>query len=154
MKSVKAVLFIGLKNDLDEWDWRATGYPLAVYDEAQLAFRRFATKKHDLTIRVEFRSGHHFLYIGSSPVPVGLSAQLTKLAVLLLSGRNCYPVEFLADELEVCKQSIKKYFCELRRAFVSAQKEFDIGSQIPEDFWMEKTAGGTVCGVKANVIWN
>jgi hypothetical protein len=129
-------------------------YPLAVYDEAQLAFRRFATKKHNLTIRVEFRSGHHFLYVGSSSIPVGLGTQLTKLAVLLLSGRDCYPVEFLADELGVCRQSIKKYFFELRRAFVRAPKELGIGSQIAEEFWMEKRAGGTVCGVRANTIWN
>ncbi len=28
----KTVLFIGLKNDLDEWDWRATGYLIALSD--------------------------------------------------------------------------------------------------------------------------
>jgi hypothetical protein len=31
----KTVLFIGLKNDLDEWDWRATGYLIAL-DNFQL----------------------------------------------------------------------------------------------------------------------
>jgi len=33
----KTVLFIGLKNDLDEWDWRATGYLIALSD-FQLSF--------------------------------------------------------------------------------------------------------------------
>lgn len=120
--------------------------PQAVYEEARLAFWRRAIRKHELTVRVDYRNGHHFLFVGSSPVSVELSAQLTRLAVLLFSGNKSYTVEYIADELEICRQSVKKYVCELRRIFMEA-----CGHCV---FWMEKRPGGTVCGVKANIVWS
>lgn len=115
-------------------------FPMAIYEEARLASWMSATRKHDVTIRIAFRAGHHSLYLGSSPVETSLSAQLTKLVAILVGGRESYPLEYLADELGVCRQSVKKYFFELRRAF-------------GDIFWIEKRPGGSVCGVKANVVW-
>jgi len=129
--------------------------PQAVYEEARLMFWKRATRKYDVTFRVDFRNGHHFLFAGSPPVRVELGAQLTRLAVLLLGGNESYTVEFLADELSVCRQSVKKYFRDLRQAFVQVQTQLGIASCMQtEIFWMEKRPGGTVCGVKANVVWN
>lgn len=120
--------------------------PLAVYEEARLAFWKRATRKHEITVRIDYRNGHHLLYIGSPPVRLELSSQLTRLAVRLLSGSESYPLEYVADELEICRQSVKKYVCELRRCFVEV-----CGQSV---FWMQKRAGGTVCGAKANAAWN
>lgn len=128
--------------------------PQAVYEEAQIAFWRRVARKHDMTIRVDYRNGHHFLYVGSPPVHVELGTRLARLAVLLLSGNESYTVEFLADELSVCRQSVKKYFLDLRQAFIRAEVQFNIGRLADEIFWMEKRPGGTVCGVRANVVWS
>ena len=128
--------------------------PQAIYEETRLAFWKRATRKHEVTVRVDYRNGHHLLYVGTPPVPVDLGAQLLRLAVLLLSGNESYTVEYLADELGVCRQSVKKYFLDLRRAFVRAHAQCEIGSRSGEIFWMEKRSGGTVCGMRANPIWN
>lgn len=126
----------------------------AVYDEARLAFWKRATRKYEVTFRIDYRHGHHFLFVGPPAAQIVLGPQLTRLAVLLLNGNESYTVEYLADELSICRQSVKKYFSELRRAFEGAFARSDIGGRIAEIFFMEKRVGGTVCGVKANVIWN
>jgi hypothetical protein len=126
--------------------------PQAVYEEARLAFWKRATRRHETTILIDCRNGHHFLFVGSPAAPVRLGMQLTRLAVLLLSGSESYTVEFLADELGICRQSVKKYFFDLRRAFVQAQMQ--CAGPVLELFWMEKRPGGSVCGVRANVVWS
>jgi hypothetical protein len=120
--------------------------PLAVFEEARLAFWKRATRKHEVTLRVDYRNGHHSLFVGSSPVRIELGAQLTRIAVLLLGGNESYTVEWLADELEICRQSVKKYICDLRRVLITT-----CGQGI---FWMEKRPGGSVCGARANAVWN
>lgn len=131
--------------------WR--GFPQAIYEEVRLAFWKRATRKHAATIRVDYRNGHHLLFAGSPPTRVDLGAQLTRMAVLVLSDCSC-TVEFLADELGICRQSVKKYFLDLRLAFERLQTQCEVGARPDEIFWMEKRPGGTVCGVRANVIWS
>lgn len=119
---------------------------LAVYEEVRLAFWKRAVRKHEMTLRVDYRNGHHSLFVGSLPVRVQLSSQLTRLVVLLLGGNESYTVEWLADELGICRQSVKKYVCDLRSIFIELCGQCII--------WMEKRPGGTVCGVKANAVWS
>lgn len=115
-------------------------FPQVIYDEARLACWMNATRKHDTTIRIAFRAGRHALYFGSSPVETSLGAQLTKLVVILLGGKESYSLEYLADELGICRQSVKKYVFEIRRIFGNI-------------FWIERRSGGSVCGVTANGVW-
>jgi hypothetical protein len=119
--------------------------PPAIYEEVRISCWKRATRKHDVTVRIDYRNGHHSLFVGSPPTSVELGAQLTHLAVLLLSGNECYTVQYLADELEICRQSVKKYICELRRIFFGMCGRYIC--------WMERRPGGTVCGIKANAIW-
>lgn len=121
--------------------------------EALLAFGRQTTIKHPLTIRVEFRSGHWFLYIGTSRTHIGLGLQLARLVVILLEANGPCSVEYLADRLGVCRQTIKKYFDDLRRIFLAALAEFEVTSPIDGLFWMVRQPGGTVCGVNARGVW-
>lgn len=127
--------------------------PQAVYEEAKLAFWKRSTKRYPITIRVEFRNGHHFLYLGSSPVRLELGDQLTRFAVLLLNSYESCTVGYLADELSICLQSVKKYFCDLRRIF-AAHVHPNLGLSPESILWMEKRPGGTVCGAKVNVVWS
>jgi hypothetical protein len=125
-------------------------FPQTVYEEARLVFWKRATRKYKAMIRVDYREGHHLVFAGLPPTHVEMGSQLTRFAVILLSGNGSYSLEYVADELGVCRQSVKKYFLDIRRAFARAQPQFDWD----EIFWMERRPGGTVCGVRANVIWN
>jgi hypothetical protein len=127
--------------------------PQVIYDEARVVCWRSRTTKYDRAITVEFRNGHHFFYLGSSLMPVEMAAQLAKLAAILVSGNESYSVEYLADELGICRQSVKKYCFELRRVFTSAQQLNGEEGRTKEIVWMEKRPGGTICGVRSNVIW-
>jgi hypothetical protein len=130
-------------------------FPQPVYEEAKLAFWKRATRKHDLTLRIAFCSGHYdiSLGIGSSFVSLELGSQLTKQVLILSGGNESYPVEFIADKLGICRQSVKKYMAELRRTSIVTQREVGIADPEKNAFWMERRPGGTVCGLKVNVVW-
>lgn len=127
--------------------------PQAIYDETCIASWQSRTTRHSVTISVEFRNGHHFFYYGGSNKPLEMGAQLSRLAAILASGCDFYSAEYLADELGVCRQSVKKYCCELRRVFASAADHADQGRR-DDIVWMEKRPGGSICGLRANVIWS
>jgi DNA-binding NarL/FixJ family response regulator len=120
--------------------------------EALLAFARRTATKYAVTIRVEFRSGHWFLYLGASRTHIRLGLQLTKLVIILLEAAGPCSVEYLAEQLGVCRQTIKKYFDDLRRIFLAAFAEAEI-TTFNSFFWMDRQSGGTVCGVNARGIW-
>ena len=130
-------------------------FPQPVYEEAKLAFWKRATRKHDLILRIDFCNGHHTisLGIGSSFVPLELGTQLTKKVLILAGGNESYPVEFIADELGICRQSVKKYMAESRHASIVAQGKLPVADPIKDVFWMERRPGGTVCGINANIVW-
>ncbi len=131
------------------------GFPEPVYEEARVAFWALATRSFPSTIRIEFCNGHHRLYFcaGELSEEIDAGRQLVRLAVTLAGGRKSYTVESLADDLGICKQSVKKYMAELRRATTLAQQRLNILTPNIDVFWMERQSGGTLCGISANVVW-
>jgi hypothetical protein len=48
---------------------------------------------------------------------------------------------------------VKKYIWELREGDLQAQRELNIIEPDRDVFWMERKAGGTLAGIRANIIW-
>jgi len=59
----------------------------------------------------------------------------------------------LADELGICRQSVKKYMLALRRAYDLVRSETGIKEPGSSVVWMKRSAGGTLCGLRATIVW-
>lgn len=124
-----------------------------IYFETRIALWSRKIKKYERTIRFERHSGTWSMYLqlGMSWRQILVPTQPMRLALLLAGGREAYTVEEIADELGICRQSVKKYIFVLNRAVNPAQSELiETGERI---FWMVRSAGGTICGLRSNVVW-
>jgi DNA-binding NarL/FixJ family response regulator len=124
-----------------------------IYYEARIALWRRSLKKYPRTIRFERHScswSMHFC-LGMSSRQILASTQLMRLALLLASGRDAYTVEEIADELRICRQSVKKYMHDLDCAVNLALG--DLVESRERIFWMKRVPGGSLCGIKANVVF-
>jgi hypothetical protein len=129
--------------------------PEAVCEEARVLFSMLGTRPLNSTIQIEYRNGHHTVSFcsGTFSEEIQGGLYLIKTAVILAGGKKSYAVEFVADELGVCRQSVKKYLHELNRAAVLAQQQLNIDKPERHIFWMERAVGGTRCGARANFVW-
>jgi DNA-binding NarL/FixJ family response regulator len=123
-----------------------------IYYEARVALWLRNAKKFIWTIRFERHSGTWSMHIcsGMCSRQIIVPTQPMRLALLLASGREAYTVEEIADELRICRQSVKKYISDLNRAAVLAVR--DLNESMERIFWMDRRPGGTLCGLKANII--
>jgi DNA-binding NarL/FixJ family response regulator len=126
----------------------------AIWEELRIVFWVRQFRKHKSTIRIEFNGASYSLHFsaGRSSTQMRVAARPAELAVLLARGRESYTVEEIADALGVCRQTVKKYMRELREASLQAQRDLLVSEPDTRIFWMERRAGGTICGVKANII--
>ncbi len=125
-----------------------------IYEEARVALWLRYTKKFRSTLRIEFAQGHHSLHFCTNITSqqLRLSSRLAQMAVIMAGRLEFYAVEQLADELGVCRQTIKKYMLELREASLQTQRELMISEPDKTIFWMERRPGGTICGIRANIV--
>ena len=61
-------------------------FPQVIYEEAWLAFWKRTTRKHKVTVRIDYRNGYHFFSAGSPPIQLELSTQLTRARHLACSA--------------------------------------------------------------------
>jgi DNA-binding NarL/FixJ family response regulator len=71
---------------------------------------------------------------------------------LAVHARTEHTTEMIADELGICRQSVKEYLLRLRRAFNQACEVASIGATGERVFWTRKISGGYVHGISANVV--
>ena len=136
--------------------WMLREWWPAIFQEVRRALWIREPQKMNSTLRFECHQGHHVLYqcVDAASEQIGVAFQVAKLAFILTGGLNSYTLQSIADELGVCCQSVKKYMWELRERSVLAQQKLHVFEPDRGIFWMERRAGGTVCGIKANIIWN
>jgi hypothetical protein len=127
-----------------------------IYEEVRAGFWFRETRTRGSTIRIEHEQGHYYLYIcvGMFSEQIEVGGQPSRLAAMLAGGRASYLLETLADELEVCRQTIKKYIWELRHSCLRAQRKLLVTELDENVFWMARHPGGTRCGITAKVIWD
>ncbi len=130
-------------------------YAPPIYEEVRVRFWMRQIRTRGSTIRIDNCHGHYYLDfclgVFSSAIEVG--HQPAKLAAIMAGGLPSYHLETLADELEVCRQSVKKYIWELRQGSLRAQERLQIYEPDYDVFWMARGTGGTRCGIKATVVW-
>jgi hypothetical protein len=121
---------------------------------ARVALWMRQTKKYRSTLRIDFDQGHYSLHFCTSTAArqLRVSSRPTEMAATMARGLDFYSVEQLADQLEVCRQTIKKYIFELREASLDIQRELMVPELDEDIFWMERRRGGTICGMRANII--
>jgi hypothetical protein len=71
---------------------------------------------------------------------------------LALHRRTESTTRMIADELGICRQSVKEYFLRLRRALEEASQDAGLGLTGSAVFWTRKLSGGYVYGLTANAI--
>ena len=128
----------------------------AIFEEVRKALWLRQTRKMKSTIRFSRYQGHYVLHqcVDMTQAHISVAFQPAKVAVILTGGLVAYTVQRIADELGVCCQTVKKYMWELRERSLLAQQELHVLEPDKDIFWMERRAGGTVCGIKANLIWD
>ncbi len=127
----------------------------AVYEEVRAGFWFHVTRTRGSTIRIEHYQGHYYLdyVLGMFSEQIEVGDQPSRLAALLAGRRRSHLLETLADELEVCRQTIKKYMWELRHACLCAQRKLLVSELDENVFWMARGPGGTRCGISARIVW-
>lgn len=107
------------------------------------------------TVRIDYQDGHYTPYFGfgTSWVQIEAADRLVKTIVALAGGRKSYPLEWLADTLGVCRASVKEYVCLLNHKLLEIQMELSIAEPDTDMFWLMRTPGGTLCGIRANIVW-
>lgn len=123
-----------------------------IFEEARIALWMRRRKKYRSTLRILLSGGHHTVHFctGTFSRQLRVPSRPAKMAAIMAGRLDYYSVEQLADQLEVCRQTVKKYIYELRRASLEIQREVKIPDPDEGIFWMERRPGGTICGVKAN----
>jgi hypothetical protein len=107
------------------------------------------------SLRLEHRNGHYGMFLPGATADVEIqgSRKIQILARILAGGLQSYPLEEVADRLEICRQSVKKYMLELRRAYDAARIKAGINEPGTSVVWMRRGSGGTVCGLRVRVSW-
>jgi hypothetical protein len=128
--------------------------PQQIHATVKAIYWRLRTRKQRVTIRVEYLRGNYvFRLCGANRSNVmRLGPQLGRLLLILARGGHFYAVETLATELGISKQSVKKYMKALRAAFDRARAGLLISETGENVFWMDRGPGGTLCGLRANVV--
>lgn len=128
----------------------------AIFREVRRALCIREPQKMNSTIRFERHQGHYALYhcegMASAHICVGF--QPAKQAVILAGGRIAYSVEEIADILGVTRPTVKKYMWELREGDLLAQQQLQIVEPDRNIFWTERRPGGTILGIRANIVWD
>ena len=126
-----------------------------VYLEAKLLFAMLDRRPFKSTIRIDFQNGHHTAYFAFSTAWAEIEAanRLLKTAVTMAGGKKSYTVEWVADALGICRQSAKQYICLLNQKTFDIQLNLGIAEPVADVFWMRKELGGTLCGIRANIVW-
>lgn len=129
-------------------------YPTQIVETVRTLLWRIRTSKPGPTIRVEFRGGHYrfFLCGPTAAEEIIVSAQIGRLLLLLLRGT--YTVDMLAEELGVLPKTIKKYMHALRLIIESLLKQMNMAEPYIDVVWMKRGPGGTLCGLRANPVWD
>jgi hypothetical protein len=139
-----------------QYAWLRREWWPAIFQEVSRALCIREPRKWNSTIRFEHYQGHYALYhcddLASAHICVGF--QPAKQAVVLAGGRIAYTVEEIADILGVTRPTVKKYMWELREGDLLAQQQLQIVEPDRNVFWTERRPGGTVIGIRANVIWD
>jgi hypothetical protein len=128
--------------------------PKQVHATVKAIYWRLRTRKHRVTIRVEHLNGNYVCHLcgANSSKVMRLGPQLGRLLLILARGRRFYAVEALATELGISKQSVKKYMKALRATYDKARAGLLISENGEFVFWMDRGPGGTLCGLRANVV--
>jgi DNA-binding NarL/FixJ family response regulator len=127
----------------------------AVFEEVRKALWKRRKRRMNSTIRFQRHQGHYTLHHckDMTSAHICVPFQPVRLAVILAGGLGAYTVQSIADDLGLCCQSVKKYIWELREGDLQAQRELNIIEPDRDVFWMERKAGGTLAGIRANIIW-
>lgn len=124
-----------------------------IIETVRVLLWKIHTSRPGPTIRVEFRAGHYrfFLCGPASSEEIRTGSQIAQLLLLLLLG--IYSVDRLADELGISRVSVKKYMRELRQLIQSMLQKMQLAEPLGGVVWMKRGAGGTICGIRANSVW-
>jgi hypothetical protein len=135
--------------------WMRREWWPAILQEVRRALWIREPQKMNSTLRFEHHQGHYTLHhcfdTASAQICVGF--QPAKLAVVLGGGRAAYTVEEIANILDVTRPTVKKYMWELREGDLLAQKQLQIVEPDRNIFWTERRPGGTLLGIRANIVW-
>lgn len=83
-----------------------------------------------------------------------IGPQVAKMIAMAAGGREWYSVRTLADKLGLCRPTIKKYFWESQEASLQVQQDLSIADPERDIFWLQRLPGGTIGGIKANILWD
>ncbi len=110
-------------------------------------------KKPWPAIRIEFLGQHYkFSLCGpTSSEDILVSNQIGRLLrLLLVSGCT---VETVADRLGIGVRSVKQYMRTLRLILKCLLEQMDMNEPPGGLVWVRRESGGTVCGIRANPLW-
>lgn len=143
----------------DCWDLQAMcvlrQYAPPIYEAVRAGFWVRQTRTRRSTIRIEHYQGHYYIdyVLGMFSEQIEVGDRPSRLAAILAGRRGSWLVETLAEELDVCRQSVKKYIWELRQACLRAQQKLLVPELDQNVFWMARGIGGTRCGISARILW-
>jgi hypothetical protein len=128
-------------------------YSKQIVETVKVLLWKIRTSKPGPTIRIEFHGGSYRFFICGSTISeeILVTMQIGRLLLLLLRG-TC-SVDMVANALGISRQTVKKYMCALRLIIRSLLDLMNMDSLGPDIVWMKRSLGGTVCGLRANPVW-